>query len=318
MTSRSGLIPGGNPCVLTGSGMTGTIGVGRAVIQGTASQGAYPVAVTAPETITVANGHNSLPRIDSVFLVAYDALYDTSGLTAAAVVYVQGTAAATPAAPTIPPTGTAYMKLWDIAVPAGASVSAPINWSTALTDQRQYTVAVGGITPSGSAVGAYVGQYRDNPASGTLERWSGTAWAPPLGVWQAFSTTWAGATTNPSIGNGTITARYCQVGKRVDVVIKIVGGTTTNYGSGTWTWTTPPGLPFAAHYYSGLGATVGTAYADRSPSAGAGPSLVWVQDSTHVRAFTTVASTSWSDSNPWVPVTTSINSYSLEFTYETP
>jgi hypothetical protein len=182
MTTRSGVMPGGTGLNLTGTGMTGTIAVGRAVVQGTSAQGAYPIAVTAAESFTVANGHASLPRVDSVFLVAYDQLYDTSGQTLAAIVYTQGTAAASPTAPTAPATGTAYLKLWDIAVPAGASAGSPINWGTALTDRRQYTVAAGGINPGGSSVaGAYAGQYRDGGgASGILERYTGSAWESRL------------------------------------------------------------------------------------------------------------------------------------------
>jgi hypothetical protein len=172
--TRSGVVPGGTPMLLTGSGMTGSISTGRAIVQGTPTQGAYPVVITAAEPITVANGHPSLPRIDSVFLVAYDQLFDTSGQTLAAIAYVQGTAATTPTAPTAPPTGTAYLRLWDILVPAGASAGSPINWSTALTDRRTYTTTVGGITPDGATAGAYPGQYRDG--NGYLERYNGSSW----------------------------------------------------------------------------------------------------------------------------------------------
>jgi hypothetical protein len=176
--TRAGVVPGGTALNLTGSTMTGTVAIGRAVIQGTSTQGAYGLAVTAAETFTVANGHASLNRIDSVFAVVYDSAYDTSGLTQGAIVYVQGTASASPTAPTSVPNSTAYLKLWDIAVAAGSSAGSPINWATALTDQRTYTVAVGGINPGGSSVaGAYAGQWRDGGGSaGILERYNGSAW----------------------------------------------------------------------------------------------------------------------------------------------
>lgn len=180
MQTRAGVIPGGTGMLLTGSGMSGTVATGRAIVQGTAAQGAYPVAITAAEAITVANGHASLPRIDTVWLVAYDQLYDTSGQTLAAVVYTQGTAAGSPTAPTAPATGTAYLRLWDILVPAGASAGSPINWATALTDQRVYTVAVGGITPNAVVAGAHPGQWRDN--NGVLERYTGSVWESALRV----------------------------------------------------------------------------------------------------------------------------------------
>lgn len=175
LTSKGGVLPGGSPLVLTGSGMTGSVSTGRAVVQGTTAQGAYPVVLSAAEPITVANGHASLARIDSVFLAVYDQAYDTSGQTSAAAVYVQGTAASSPTAPTAVPNCTAYLKLWDIGVPAGASAGAPINWGSALTDRRVFTVAAGGIGyGADAAAGAYPGQYRDTGSG--LQRWTGAAW----------------------------------------------------------------------------------------------------------------------------------------------
>ncbi|WP_275465851.1 hypothetical protein [Streptomyces noursei] len=69
LTSRDGVIAGGNPLAATSVGpMQLQIGTGRAVVQGTLSQGAYPAAVTAPETLTVADGHAQLPRVDSAVI----------------------------------------------------------------------------------------------------------------------------------------------------------------------------------------------------------------------------------------------------------
>ncbi|MFD7413537.1 hypothetical protein [Kitasatospora purpeofusca] len=177
-TTRAGVVPGGTPLALSMSGMTGTIAIGRAAVQGTSAQGAYPVVVTAAETFTVANGHASLIRYDTVWLIAYDTLYDASGQTLVAVVYQQGTAGAG-SPPSAPASGTAYLRLWDIQVPSGASAGAPPNWvgGGLLTDKRVYTVALGGINPGGSSVaGQYAGQYRDN--AGLLERYTGSAWTP--------------------------------------------------------------------------------------------------------------------------------------------
>lgn len=174
LTSRPGVIPGGDPFAATGAGaMSLQIGVGRAAVQGTLAQGAYPVAVDAPEVVTFADGDALFGRIDTVVLRVYDGLFDTSGQTLAAVEVVAGTPSETPAAP---PVGTAALPLWDVAIPAGASAGVGgIDWTRALTDRRRYTVAVGGIAPDGSSsdVGAYDGQYRDN--GGLLERWNAAA-----------------------------------------------------------------------------------------------------------------------------------------------
>lgn len=176
LLTRDGVIAGGNPLKASGaSAMTVQIGTGRAVVQGTLPQGAYPIAVTAPEVLKVGDGHAQFTRIDSVVVKVYDGLYDTSGQTLARVEVIGGDANASPAPPALPP---ATLRLWDITVAPGTSAgTGGINWTTALTDRRRYTTSHGGITPPGgpqSTPGAYVGQYRDNGR--ILERWDGTAW----------------------------------------------------------------------------------------------------------------------------------------------
>lgn len=176
LSSQSGVIAGGNPFAATGSGtMQVQIGIGRAVVQGALTQGAYPTAVTSPVTLTVAPGDAQFARIDTVLMRVYDALYDSSGQTTATVEILPGTPASTPVAAALP---AGAMRLWLIAVPAGASAgTGGINWATALTDRRFYTSAYGGIIPKGYGTifsGSYAGQYRD---TGILERWDGSAWS---------------------------------------------------------------------------------------------------------------------------------------------
>lgn len=62
-----------------------------------------------------------------------------------------------------------------------------------------------------------------------------------VGVWTDYAITWTASTTNPAIGNGTLTGRYRLVGQSCLVRITVVTGTTTTYGSGSYTWS----LPFA-------------------------------------------------------------------------
>ncbi|MEU8805063.1 hypothetical protein [Streptomyces anthocyanicus] len=182
LTTRPGVIPGGDPFAATSAGaMSLQIGVGRGAVQGTAAQGAYPVAVTSPETLTFTDGGAQFPRVDSVVVHVYDGLYDISGETIARVEVVEGDPDALPSPPDLP---AGFLRLWDVTVPAGASAgTGGIDWASALTDRRQYTVSTGGITPQGGAeyAGAYDGQYRDTGAG--LERWSAAdgAWAvyPP-------------------------------------------------------------------------------------------------------------------------------------------
>ncbi|MGC9541607.1 hypothetical protein [Streptomyces sp. UG1] len=209
MTSRDGVIAGGDPFAATGvTAMQVQIGTGRAIVQGTTAQGAYPVAITSPETLTLVEGNAQYARIDSVVLHVSDGLYDTSEQTAVAVEVIQGEPRATPTAPTLP-AGT--LRLWDITVPAGASAgTGGITWASALADRRRYTASYGGIIPRGwglSFAGAYPGQYRDNGAG--LDRWDGTAWQPlePSVGWTAV--TLAAGFSNSGNAQGTV--RYRRI-----------------------------------------------------------------------------------------------------------
>ncbi|MEU1284901.1 hypothetical protein [Kitasatospora sp. NPDC005856] len=279
-TTRSGVVPGGNPLTLTVTGMTATVGIGRVVVQGTTGQGAYGLVVTAPETITIAPGAGQT-RYDTIWIVAYDKLYDTSGQTLAAVVYQQGTPGSG-APPTAPASGTAYMRLWDIQVPAGASAGSPPNWIGLglLTDRRIFSVSLGGIHPGAdSGPGAYGGQYRDNPATGALERWDGTSWVPwssairgiapgslaagsytgqwrdgavglerwsgtawskADGEWQPYVALWTASVTAPTLGpNGSLIAHWCRVGRKIDVEGTLALGVGSNGGTGLWNISLP-------------------------------------------------------------------------------
>lgn len=172
--TRGGVIPGGSPFAATGAGaMSLQIGVGRAIVQGTTAQGAYPIAVDAPETVTFADGDALFDRIDTVCLHVYDSLFDESGQNLAELEIVAGTPSGTPTAPALDP---ACLPLWDVRVPAGASAGVGgIDWGAALVDRRRYTAAVGGIIPRAvlSDTGAYDGQYAD--IDGVLYRWSASA-----------------------------------------------------------------------------------------------------------------------------------------------
>lgn len=73
-------------------------------------------------------------------------------------------------------------------------------------------------------------------------------------TYTSYTPTWGVVSgTAPSIGNGSLTGSYAQFGKLVVGHIRLVAGSTTTYGSGTYTLS----LPVAA-VSTGLG-TIGTA-----------------------------------------------------------
>lgn len=66
-----------------------------------------------------------------------------------------------------------------------------------------------------------------------------------------YTPTWAGG--SPSIGNGTLTGRYQQIGKRVHLQIVLIGGSTTNWGGATaWTFSLPSTAVSDTVYYVGV------------------------------------------------------------------
>lgn len=232
--SRSGVRPGDPGLTVTLAGTTINVSAGVAAVA-YAGQGIYRVALptsTSPGTYTAA--HATLNRIDLVYLRVWDSAVDASGLYKGDVVYLAGTASASPVAPT--PAGTQiYVPLATISV---LSVS---NGSTATvsTAVRPYTVAPGGILPSSTAPSSpYVGQFYDDGTN--LLRWNGTAWdtyQKVPGASTPFTPVWTTSTGlhSPSYGNATIDCRYYKFGRRVQFWMNIVFGSGTNFGTGVTT-----------------------------------------------------------------------------------
>lgn len=60
------------------------------------------------------------------------------------------------------------------------------------------------------------------------------------GVWQTYAPTWAsGSNPQPAIGNGTLVARYVQIGKWVHLRLRLIAGATTTFGTGDWSFSLP-------------------------------------------------------------------------------
>lgn len=70
--------------------------------------------------------------------------------------------------------------------------------------------------------------------------YDGTAWDQfGVGAWTTFVPTWTAVTTNPSIGNGTLTSRWCRIGRSITWMGTMAAGTTTTAGSGLWYMSLP-------------------------------------------------------------------------------
>lgn len=235
--ARSGVIPGAGGFNVSLAGSTINIGSGIALVY-QSGQGVYRAAMTSSSTATLNAAHATLSRIDLVYLRVWDNSVDASGLNTADVVYLAGTAASSPVAPT--PAGTQiYMPLANITVPPSGGGSPTVSQAV-----LPVTVAPGGILPSSTAPPSpYTGQYYDDGTN--LLRYNGSSWDTYFkvpGAWTAYTPSWTAATTNPSLGNGTIAGRYQKVGRQVTIHINLIAGSTTAYGSGNYNFS----LPFTA------------------------------------------------------------------------
>lgn len=87
-----------------------------------------------------------------------------------------------------------------------------------------------------------VNALKDALAGGTAKQFlqatdtDTVAWA---GDYTAYVPVWAASGTAVSLGNGTVAGRYIQIGKHVHFMLKFAVGSTTTFGTGTYTFTLP-------------------------------------------------------------------------------
>lgn len=264
LTSRGGFVPDGGGTLDATGGMQMRLMWCRVWIQGgsAADQGAYPVTVSASETVTHDNG-GATDRIDLIVVRVRDDAADGSGQYTATVEIVKGTSATTP--PAVP---TNAIAAWEVTVPAGrTAANGGLSAANITKDRRSYISALGGVTPSLSAsdvAGLYPGQYRHRRDIDVLERYSGSSWAPVANpadqtAWSGYTPTWTASTTNPTLGNGTLNGKYKQIGKTVMVRVTFIVGSTTTFGAGAWHFALPtqaaaqhPGCGYAYDVSAGL------------------------------------------------------------------
>lgn len=61
--------------------------------------------------------------------------------------------------------------------------------------------------------------------------------------WRKWEPTWDAATTSPALGNGTLEAWYLYDNRWMELYLELTAGSTTTFGTGSWTFTGLPALP---------------------------------------------------------------------------
>jgi hypothetical protein len=208
------------------------------VPQGQSALGsAYAFPNDGTVVLTVPAAHATLPRRDLIVARVRDAFY-TGSQNQGSIELITGTAASTPADPTLP-ADSSYLVLARIAVPANGSGTVAVA-NANITNLAVPVQLVNAITPIDAAdniPGLYNGQYRDHPTLG-LQRWNGTQWDDP-NPWQSYPVQWLAAGGNPTLGNGTLQGRYRRQGRTVTFSVYLKHGSSTLGGIGSYAFTLP-------------------------------------------------------------------------------
>lgn len=114
------------------------------------------------------------------------------------------------------------------------------NWNTNVRDQL-VVICTSSTRPAAPVTGRAI--YETD----TLRemRWDGATWVQvgQVGAWSTYTPTWTASTANPAIGNGALLGRYQRLYGRtwhIDVLMSF--GSTTTYGTGTYSLSLPSGL----------------------------------------------------------------------------
>lgn len=109
----------------------------------------------------------------------------------------------------------------------GTTVTA--SWANASVRDQVVTPFASTAARTSAITSAIEGMVTYQTDTDRLEIYDGSAWqtGAALGAW----TTWVPTLTNLTLGNGTVTAKYQQVGKRIDYRFKFKLGSTSAVGT---------------------------------------------------------------------------------------
>jgi hypothetical protein len=155
---------------------------------------------------------------------------------------------------------------------SGGGSSGGVTTPGGSTTQIQYNNAgaFGGVTnltwdgTTLRATGSFTGSFTGSLLGTSSYATTSSATTAFDGAWTSYTPAWTTDGTQPSIGNGTITGAYKQIGKTVFVRVKLNAGSSTNFGSGAFqfslpvTASSPDGIQFPCsmldngiHWYQG-------------------------------------------------------------------
>lgn len=240
---RPGALYGpGNPLGVTGTGsMTYSVAAGHFAASRGTSLGVYLACNDAAATVSTGAAPGSGSRYDLIWIRQPDA--EQGDADSVAVIGVtQGTSSGSPTKPygSVP---AGALVLAESLVASGATSTNDVAHVT-ITQVAAWTAARGALVPVRSqterdALTLFESLTVWRLDVHALETYTGTAWVRYSPTWTSYSPTWASSGTAPSLGNGTLTGAYQQLGKTVHFSIKLVAGNTTTFGTGSYSLTLP-------------------------------------------------------------------------------
>lgn len=258
----SGVFPGGTSGpgmsndlqVLPGGGLRSAVNAGGYAVE-RGSLGVYIGAATASITVDHEASNPSNPRIDLVVIRNREPITDGTVTESARIIVLKGEPASMPADPGGLTSGD--LVLAAVTIRAGATSTAAGDYA----DRRLPVVARGGITPRptfDNRPGSYEGQYRDNSAYKTLDRWSGAAWEPVAApsAWEQWTPRLMCDGTGTDIGMGVgplKIGRFQLVGRRLDFLYWFEWGAEPWHGGFGDVFTRLPLHPVTGQTMVGVG-----------------------------------------------------------------
>jgi hypothetical protein len=203
--SMSGVRPGTPASIVSATSTTWTVKPFAGVIdlEAAAIAGPYPFAFDANVTGSVTAANASYARVDILYVRVSDPSEgDGSSVPLIEVLYLAGTAAAVPVAPTVPARSFVIANL-NVPVSGGGSTTVSFN--------APFVVAAGGILPGSAstlAAASFPNQYLDDPTFGLMRSdgsyWRGVSGLVPLVP--SSVTLSGGNSTVSALGKVTFTA----------------------------------------------------------------------------------------------------------------
>jgi hypothetical protein len=173
-----------------------------------------------------------------------------------------------------------------------------LNQATLTVDGFNNTIVGGAISPA-ITIAAGSGDNVIGPCSFNLSVTDNSGLGTNLITHKSenYTPVWTGASTNPAIGNGTITGHYTRNGDVIHATISIAMGSSTTFGSGEYSFSLPIATTVTARNF--VGQVQGRD--DSGPAYVAGACLlVTAIDADAVQCYQNTGATAFS---PTVPIT---------------